>query len=194
MKLSVIFSSGTGHNLTIAKWVEDEAKKHDVEVRVRKVAELALPAELNPGQQKYQEDSKDIPEATPEDFVWADAVIFSTPARYGIMTAAMKNYLESLVGAWSEGTTIDKVVSAFATAQNRNGGQEMTVRSIYTSMMHHGAIIVPPGYTNEVQFAIGGNPYGVSGTTTREGFESDIEEAVRHQARRTIEIAKKIHG
>ncbi|NMB04486.1 MAG: NAD(P)H:quinone oxidoreductase, type IV [Tissierellia bacterium] len=194
MKLSMIFSSGTGHNLTIAQWVEDEAKKHGVDVRLRKVSELSLPEELNPGQAAYQEASKDIAEATPDDFVWADAVIFSSPARYGVMTAAMKNYLESLVKAWGEGLTINKVVSAFATAQNRNGGQEHTVRSIYTSMMHHGAIIVAPGYTNEVQFAIGGNPYGVSGTATRDGFESDIEEAVRHQTRRTIEIAKKIHG
>jgi NAD(P)H dehydrogenase (quinone) len=190
----MIFSSGTGHNLTIAQWVEDEAKKHGVDVRLRKVSELSLPEELNPGQAAYQEASKDIAEATPDDFVWADAVIFSSPARYGVMTAAMKNYLESLVKAWGEGLTINKVVSAFATAQNRNGGQEHTVRSIYTSMMHHGAIIVAPGYTNEVQFAIGGNPYGVSGTATRDGFESDIEEAVRHQTRRTIEIAKKIHG
>ena len=194
MKLSMIFSSVTGHNLTIAQWVEDEAKKHGVDVRLRKVSELSLPEELNPGQAAYQEASKDIAEATPDDFVWADAVIFSSPARYGVMTAAMKNYLESLVKAWGEGLTINKVVSAFATAQNRNGGQEHTVRSIYTSMMHHGAIIVAPGYTNEVQFAIGGNPYGVSGTATRDGFESDIEEAVRHQTRRTIEIAKKIHG
>ena len=194
MKLSIIFSSGTGHNLTIAKWAEDEAKKHGVEVRLRKVSELALPEELNPGQQAYQEDSKDITEASPDDFVWADAVIFSTPARYGLMTAAMKNYLESLVGAWAEGKTLNKVVSAFATAQNRNGGQEHTIRSIYTSMMHHGAIIVAPGYSHEVQFAIGGNPYGVTGTATREGFEEDIEQAVRHQVARTIEMAKKIHG
>lgn len=194
MKLSIIFSSSTGHNLTIAKWVEDEAKKQGAEVRLRKVSELTLPEELNPGQQAYQDASKEIDEATPDDFVWADAVIFSTPAKYGVMTAAMKNYLESLVKAWGEGTTVDKVVSAFATAQNRNGGQEHTVRSIYTSMMHHGAIIVPPGYTNEVQYAIGGNPYGVSATATREGFEEDIEEAVRHQTRRTLEIAQKIHG
>lgn len=194
MKLSVIFSSGTGHNLSIARWVEDEAKKQGVEVRIRKVAELQLPENLNPGQAAYQEAAKDIPEATPEDFTWADAILFSTPARFGVMTAAMKNYLESLVGAWSQGQTVDKVVSAFATAQNRNGGQEQTVHSIYTSMMHYGAIIVSPGYTDEVQFAVGGNPYGVSGTATREGFEEDVEPAVRHQTRRTIEIAKKIHG
>ena len=74
MKLSIIFSSGTGHNLQIARWAEEEAKKLGVEVRVRKVAELNLPEELNPGQQEYQDASKDIPADTVEDVTWADAL------------------------------------------------------------------------------------------------------------------------
>lgn len=192
MKLSVIYSSGTGHNLQIAKWVEDEAKKQGVEVNVRKVSELNIPEEPNPAQAKMMEDAKDIPEATPEDFVNADAIIFSSPSRFGVMTAAMKNYFESLSGAWAEGKTINKVVSAFATAQNRNGGQEQTVHSMYTALMHLGAVIVAPGYADAVQFEVGGNPYGVSGTATREGFETDIEQAVRFQTRRTIEFAQKM--
>lgn len=192
MKLSVIYSSGTGHNLQIAKWVEDEAKKQGVEVNVRKVSELNIPEEPNPAQAKMMEDAKDIPEATPEDFVNADAIIFSSPSRFGVMTAAMKNYFESLSGAWAEGKTINKVASAFATAQNRNGGQEQTVHSMYTALMHLGAVIVAPGYADAVQFEVGGNPYGVSGTATREGFETDIEQAVRLQTRRTIEFAQKM--
>lgn len=192
MKLSVIYSSGTGHNLQIAKWVEDEAKKQGVEVNVRKVSELNIPEEPNPAQAKMMEDAKDIPEATPEDFVNADAIIFSSPSRFGVMTAPMKNYFESLSGAWAEGKTINKVASAFATAQNRNGGQEQTVHSMYTALMHLGAVIVAPGYADAVQFEVGGNPYGVSGTATREGFETDIEQAVRFQTRRTIEFAQKM--
>lgn len=194
MKLSIIFSSGTGHNLSIARWAEEEAKKLGVEVRVRKVAELSLPEQLNEGQQAYQDASKDIPEATPEDVTWADALFFSTPARFGTATAAMKNYLESLVGIWGQGGTVNKVVSAASTAQNRNGGQEQAILSIYTSMMHWGAIIVPPGYTSAVLFESGGNPYGVSGTATREGFAFDIEKQVKHQVSRLIEITKKIKG
>lgn len=194
MKLSIIFSSGTGHNLTIGQWAEDEAKKQGVEVRLRKVAELYLPQELNPGQKAYQEASKDIPEAKVEDIEWAEGVIFSSPARFGTATAAMKNFLESTSGSWAQGKLSNKVVSAFSTAGNAHGGQEQTILSIYTSMMHWGAIIVPPGYTSEVQYPADGNPYGVSGTATHEGFAVDIEEAVRHQVRRTIEIAKKIHG
>lgn len=193
MKLSIIYSSGTGHNLQIARWAEEEAKKLGVEVRVRKVAELNLPEELNPGQQDYQDASKDIPEATVEDVTWADALYFSTPAKFGTLTAPMKNFFEKLSGAWAEGQLINKVVTASSTAQNRNGGQEQAVLSVYTSAMHWGAIIVPPGYTDAVLFESGGNPYGVSGTVSREGFEFDIEKQIKHQTSRLIAVAKKIH-
>jgi NAD(P)H dehydrogenase (quinone) len=59
-------------------------------------------------------------------------------------------------------------------------------------MAHWGAIIVPPGYTDPVQFASGGNPYGVSATAGEDGIVEDIEEAVKHQAKRTVETAKWI--
>lgn len=193
MKVTIVFSSGTGHNLEIARWVEDEAKKMGAEVRVRKVEELALPAELNPGQAAYQEAAKDIEVASSDDIAWADTLFFSTPARFGTATAAMKFFIESQVGLWAQGKLVNKVVSAFATAQNLHGGQEQAVLSIYTSMMHWGAIIVPPGYSSDVLFGAGGNPYGVSGSADRNGFGEDIEGAVRHQARRTIEISEKLN-
>lgn len=190
MKLSIIYTSATGHNLQMAQWAEAEAKKQGVEVRLRKVSELVKYDNPNPGQQAYLDASKDIEEASVEDIVWADAILFSTPARFGTLHAALKNFIESAAGAWGEGKTINKYVSAMSTAQNRNGGQEQSILSIYTSMMHWGAIIVPVGYTSQILFATGGNPYGVSGTATREGFEVDIEEQVRHQTRRLIEVAK----
>lgn len=77
-----------------------------------------------------------------------------------------------------------------SSAQNPHGGQEETVHALYTTMMHWGAIIVPPGYSNEVIFSSGGNPYGTSVTVDGEGnMQEDIEEAVKHQARRTAEVA-----
>lgn len=192
MKVTIVFSSGTGHNLKIGRWVEDEAKKMGAEVRLRKIEELVLPEELNPGQQAYQDEAKDIPVATGDDLIWADALFFSSPARFGTATAAMKFFLESQVGLWAQGQLKDKVVSAFSTAQNAHGGQEQTILSLYTSMMHWGAIIVPPGYTSDVLYGAGGNPYGVSTSADRNGFGADIEDAVRHQARRTIEVAEKL--
>lgn len=77
-------------------------------------------------------------------------------------------------------------------AQNNNGGQEGTIKSIYTSAAHWGAIIVPVGYTDDSIYAQGGNPYGASATTTNEGFANEIEQAVKAQARRVVEVAKKL--
>lgn len=194
MKVAIIFSSGTGHNLSIARWAEDEAKKMGAEVRLRKIEELALPEELNPGQAAYQEAAKDIEVAKGEDLVWADTLLLSSPARFGTATAAMKFFLESQVGLWAQGKLENKVVSAFSTAQNDHGGQEQAVMSLYISMMHWGAIIVPPGFTDNVLYSAGGNPYGVSTSANRDGFGTPIEEAVRYQVRRTLEVSKKING
>ena len=105
----------------------------------------------------------------------------------------MKQFIDMQGGLWSAGKTTNKVVSAMSSASNPHGGQEATVLSLYTSMMHWGAIIVPPGYTDDSAFVSGGNPYGVSVTQDQNGkMVEDVEAAVKHQAKRTIEVAKKI--
>ena len=104
----------------------------------------------------------------------------------------MKQFIDTQGGLWASGKTVNKVVSAMSSAQNPHGGQEATILSLYTSMMHWGAIIVAPGYSDEVIFKAGGNPYGVSVTAGAEGMVEDVEDAVKHQARRTIEIAEKM--
>ncbi len=101
-------------------------------------------------------------------------------------------FIDTTGGLWGQGKLVNKVVSAMSSAQNSHGGQEATVLSIYKTMAHWGAIIVPPGYTDPVQFASGGNPYGVSATAGEDGIVEDIEEAVKHQAKRTVETAKWI--
>src|SRR5690625_7518824 len=90
-----------------------------------------------------------------------------------------------------EGKTVNKVVSAMSSAQNPHGGQEATILSLYTTMCHWGAIIVPPGYADESIFKAGGNPYGVSVTAGDNGIVEDAEAAVKFQAKRTVEIAGK---
>ena len=76
-------------------------------------------------------------------------------------------------------------------AQNNNGGQEGTIKTIYTSAAHWGAIIVPVGYTDNSIYAQGGNPYGAS-ATTNEGFSNEIEQAVKAQAKRVVYVTKKL--
>lgn len=191
-KLLIVYYSMTGNNFQLAKWAEDEAKKVGAEVRLRKVKELMDTSNPNPGWAKYLEESKDVEEATSEDIVWADAILFSSPTRFGNVTAQMKFFLDQQGGIWGEGKTVNKAVSAMSSAQNDHGGQEKTIHAIYTTMMHWGAIIVPTGYTDDSIFKAGGNPYGTSGTVTREGFVNDLEDAVRHQTRRLLDVAAKL--
>lgn len=194
VKLSIVYYSMTGHNFQMAMWAKEEAEKLGAEVRLRKVEEQLDTTGANPAWQKYLDDSQSVEVASTDDLVWADAILFSAPTRYGVMAAQMKHFLDSTGGPWGEGKLANKLVSAMSSAQNDHGGQEQTVHSIYTVMMHWGAIIVPTGYTDDSVFAAGGNPYGTTGTATRDGFANDLEAAVRHQVTRLLEVTGKYLG
>ncbi|MDX9918022.1 MAG: NAD(P)H:quinone oxidoreductase [Gudongella sp.] len=193
VKLAIIYYSGYGTNYKMAKWAEEAAKEAGAEVRVLKVQEL-IPQHVidgNEGMKAQQELTKDVPVASGDDLEWADAFIFSTGARYGNVTSQMKNFFDMQGGLWAQGKLVNKVVSAMSSSQNMNGGAEGTVRSIYTSMMHWGAIIVPPGYSDVSIFSSGGNPYGTTAVVspTDGSITNDIEKAVKHQAKRTVMVA-----
>jgi NAD(P)H dehydrogenase (quinone) len=147
--------------------------------------------ESNPVWKANVEATKDVPEATLDDIEWADAIIFSTPTRFGVMASQMKQFLDLAGGLWAQGKTVNKVVSAMSSAQNPHGGQEATILSLYTSMYHWGAIVVAPGYTDPVVFGAGGNPYGTTVTVDQDGnMVEDVEAAVKHQAKRTVTVAR----
>lgn len=193
VNLAVIFYSMGGTNYQLAKWAEEGAKELGAEVRVLKVEELAPQSviESNEGWKATVEKTKDVPVATSEDIEWADAIIFSVPTRFGNMPSQMKQFLDTQGGLWASGKTVNKVVSAMTSAQNPHGGQEATLLSLYTSMMHWGAIIATPGYTDPVIFGAGGNPYGTSVTVDQNGqMVENVEAAVKHQAKRTVQVAE----
>lgn len=193
VKLVVVFYSMGGTNHQLAKWAEESAKEAGADVRILRVEELAPQSviETNELWQKTVERTKSIPIATSDDIEWADAIIFSTPTRFGNMAAQMKQFIDIQGGIWGSGKTINKVVSAMSSAQNPHGGQEATILSLYTSMMHWGAIIVPTGYSDQSVFTAGGNPYGTSVTVDQSGeMVEDVEAAVKHQAKRTVTIAE----
>lgn len=192
VKLAVIYYSSTGTNHQMAQWAKEGAETAGAEVKVVKVPELAPQAaiESNPAWKAYADATKDVPEVKTDDLEWADAIIFSMPTRFGNLPGQMKQFLDTTGSLWANGKLINKVVSGMSSASNAHGGQEATVQALYTSMMHWGAIIVAPGYTDAVQFASGGNPYGVSVTVDQEGnMQEDVQEAVKHQAKRTVTIA-----
>jgi NAD(P)H dehydrogenase (quinone) len=196
VKLAVVFYSMGGTNFQLAKWAEEGAKEAGAEVRVLKVQELA-PDSVIEGNEVWKntvDATKDVPVATGDDLEWADAIIFSVPTRFGNMPSQMKQFLDTQGGLWATGKTVNKVVSAMTSAQNPHGGQEATLLSLYTSMMHWGAIIATPGYTDPVLFAAGGNPYGTSVTVGQDGkMIEDVQAAVKHQAKRTVTVAEWVN-
>ena len=192
VKLAIVYYSSTGTNYQMAQWAAEGAKELGAEVKIFKVQELAPQTVIdgNPAWKAHLEATKDIPVITPDDIAEADAIIFSTPTRFGNMAAQMKQFLDTTGGIWFHGKTVNKVVSAMTSAQNAHGGQEATILSLYTSMYHWGAIVVAPGYTDQSIFAAGGNPYGTSVSVDQDGkMKEDVEAAVKHQAKRVVTVA-----
>lgn len=192
VKLTIVYYSMTGVNYQMAKWAKEAAEEVGAEVRIVKARELA-PEDVidgNSAWKKHYEATKDVLIATSDDLIWADSIIFSSPTRFGNVCSQIKQFIDIQGGIWAQGKLENKVVSAMSSANNANGGQEMTIQSIYTTMMHWGTIIVPPGYTDDSIYKSGGNPYGTTVTVKDGEIIEDAEDAVKHQARRTVEVAK----
>src|SRR5699024_646018 len=194
-KVAIIYYSMGGTNYELAKWAKDAVESAGSEARILKVQELAPKEAIegNPVWKAHVDATQDIPVATSEDLEWADAVIFSTLTRFGNVPSQIKQFLDTQGGLWAQGKLVNKVVSAMSSAQNPHGGQEATLLSLYTSMLHWGAVIAAPGYSDQSVFAAGGNPYGTSVTVGQDGkMVEDVEASVKHQAKRTVDIANKI--
>jgi len=191
VKLAIIYYSSTGTNYQLAKWAEAGAKEAGADVRVLKVEELAPEAAINSNTawKTHLEETKEVPLARSEDLEWADGIIFSMPTRFGNLPSQMKQFLDIQGSLWAAGKLNNKIISAMASAGNPHGGQEVTIQALYTSMMHWGGIIVPTGYTDPSIYGAGGNPYGTSVTVGQDGkMVEDVEQAVRYQAKRTVEV------
>ena len=198
IKTAVFYYSSTGNNYQIARWSEESAKNEGSEVKVRKVRELVPDSVVskNPAWKKHLEETKDVQEATLDDLEWADVLVFCIPTRYGNVPAQMKEFLDSTGPLWQKGILTNKVATGMTSAMNPHGGQESTLLSLYTTMYHWGVLVVTPGYTDEVTYAAGGNPYGTSVSVDMEGNMQEnrdtIKKAVFHQVKRTVSIGKKI--
>jgi NAD(P)H dehydrogenase (quinone) len=196
VKLAVIYYSATGTVHAMAERVTQAAEKAGAEVRLRQVAELA-PAEAiasNAAWSQHFDRTKDEPKATADDIVWADAVLFGSPTRYGNVTSQLKQFLDTLGPQWSQGLLADKAYAGFTSSMTAHGGQETTLLALYNSIYHFGGIIVPPGYTDPVKFAEG-NPYGVShitGGNNDAPITNEVYGALDHLATRIVRIASRL--
>lgn len=197
VNLAIIYYSSTGTGTAIATEMATAAEKAGANVRIRKAAELAPQAAIdsNPAWAAHHEATIDIAAPTNDDLLWADAVIFGSPTRFGNIAAQLKQYFDTLSGLWQNGDLADKVYSGFTSTGTLHGGHESTLLAMYNSIYHFGGIIVPPGYTDAVKYA-DGNPYGTShhavfgpdlGT-----IDDDTSNAARHQAERVVRITRAL--
>ncbi|MGJ5830148.1 NAD(P)H:quinone oxidoreductase [Streptomyces ossamyceticus] len=161
----VVYYSATGSVHRLARAVAEGAESFGAEVRLRRVAELAPEEAMaaNPNWAAHHRETESAVEvAELADLEWADGYAFGTPTRYGAPAAQLKQFIDTAGSLWQEGKLADKPVTAFVSSAERHGGQESTILSLNNVFYHWGAVIVPLGYTDDVVYASGGNPYGTS--------------------------------
>src|SRR6201992_1071174 len=195
-KLAIIYYCATGHGTTMAQRVAAAAEAAGAEVRVRHVAETHDPESFahNPAWTANYQATKALPAATSDDILWADAVIFGSPTRFGSPAAQLRTFIDSLGGLWADGKLADKVYAGYTSSNTAHGGQGTTLLSLYITLIHWGGIIVPPGYTDPCKF-VDGNPYGASLVATHDNID-EIDDATHaaldHPARRVVTVAGQL--
>jgi NAD(P)H dehydrogenase (quinone) len=198
MKVQVIFYSMYGHVWQLAEAVAAGARSvAGAEVELLQVPELVPDDALErTGAKAMRAAFAHIPLATPEGMVEADALIFGTPTRFGMMAAQMRNFFDQTGQLWMQGSLVNKVASVFASTATQHGGQETTITSFHTTLLHHGMIIVGVPYAEarlmEMGEITGGTPYGATTIANTDGSRtpSANELAIaRYQGAHVAEIA-----
>ena len=200
--VKIIFYSMYGHIYQLAEAIADGARMvSDVEVALSQVPEVISDQILERiGAKTARAQFAHIPVATIDDLVSADAVIFGTPTRFGNMCGQMRNYLDQAGGLWAQNKLVGKVGSVFCSTGTQHGGQETTITSFHTTLLHLGMIIVgtpysQPGLTNMNEIT-GGTPYGASTLASADGHSRAVSEnelaIARFQGKHVATIAKKL--
>ncbi len=167
-QVHVVFYSMYGHIYQMAEAVVKGASEVDnVEVKLFRVEELVPDAILEKsGAKKAQQAFAHVPVIKPNQLEEADAIIFGTPTRFGNMCAQMRNFLDQLGGLWVKNALVGKVGSVFSSTGTQHGGQETTITSFHTTLLHLGMIIVGVPYSEkrltEMNEITGGTPYGAT--------------------------------
>ncbi|MBB2744817.1 UNVERIFIED_ORG: NAD(P)H dehydrogenase (quinone) [Microbispora rosea subsp. rosea] len=190
VNVAIVYYSATGTVHALAQAAAEGAEKAGAHVRLRKVAETAPPEVVNtrPEWVAHLQDTADVAEAGLDDLVWADAVLFGAPTRFGNPAGQLRAFIDTTGPLWFQGKLADKVYSAFTASNTAHGGQESTLLALGNTFYHWGGIIVPPGYTDPIQFQ-SGNPYGTSHVAGDSSPGEVSLQAARHQARRVVDTA-----
>jgi NAD(P)H dehydrogenase (quinone) len=195
-KVLVLYYSSYGHIETMAGAVAEGARSAGATVDVKRVPELVPPEVAKASHFKLDQKA---PIATVDELPNYDAIIFGVPTRFGNMAAQMKNFLDQTGGLWAKGALVGKVGSVFASTATQHGGQESTILSTHTVLLHQGMVIVGLPYAWQGQTIMtemtGGSPYGASTITGGDGSRQPSANELagaRWQGEHVAKIAAKL--
>lgn len=201
VKVQVIFYSMWGHVYRMAEAVAEGAKQvSGAEVSIYQVPELMPDDVLEKyGAKAARASFAKVPLASVDKLPEAHAIIFGTPTRFGNMAAQMRSFLDQTGQLWLKGGLIGKIGSVFASTASQHGGQETTITSFHTTLLHHGMIIVGVPYSESglthMGDITGGTPYGATTLAGPDGSRQPSENELkiaRYQGKRVAEIASKL--
>lgn len=197
-KVLVLYYSTYGHLETMAQAVAEGARSTGAQVDLKRVAETVPLAIAQSGHFKLDQAA---PVATVAELENYDAIVVGAPTRFGRMPAQMTSFLDQAGGLWARGALHGKVGGAFTSTATQHGGQEVTLFSIITNLMHFGMVIVGLPYSHQGQMSldeiVGGTPYGATTIAGGKGERqpSKIElEGARHQGLLIAQTANKLFG
>jgi NAD(P)H dehydrogenase (quinone) len=197
-KVLVLYYSAYGHIETMANAVAEGARETGAHVDIKRVPEL-VPEDT--ARKSHYELDQPAPIVKVEELANYDAIIVGTGTRFGRLSSQMANFLDQAGGLWARGALHGKVGGAFTSTASQHGGQETTLFSIITNLLHFGMVIVGLDYGHAGQMTLdeitGGSPYGattiVGGDGSRRPTPNELK-GTSYQGRKIAEIAKKLHG
>ena len=196
-KVLVLYYSMYGHIETMANAVAEGARSvAGTEAAVKRVPDL-VPEEV--ARQAGAKLDQPAPIASVDELTGYDAIIFGTPTRFGNMCAQMRNFLDQTGGLWMKGSLIGKVGSVFVSTATQHGGQETTITSFHSTLLHQGMIIVGVPYSSRELMNMGeitgGSPYGAGTLAGGDGHRLPSENELkiaRFQGAHVAEVARKL--
>lgn len=200
-KVYVVFYSMYGHVHQLAEAVVQGAREvPGAEVKLFQVPELVPEEALaRTGAKQARDAFAQVPVIEPDQLAEADAIIFGTPTRFGNMCAQMRQFLDRTGQLWLRGGLVGKVGSVFTSTASQHGGQETTITSFHTTLLHHGMIIVGVPYAEQrlvvMDEVSGGTPYGASTLAGADGSRQPSENELaiaRYQGRHVAQIAARL--
>jgi NAD(P)H dehydrogenase (quinone) len=203
VNIQVVFYSTYGHVYRMAEAIAEGARQMaGAEVTLWQVAELMNEEALaKSGAAGARAAFAHIPVAQPQQLAEADAILFGTPTRFGMMAAQMRNFLDQTGGLWARGALVGKVGSVFGSTGTQHGGQETTLTSFHTTLLHHGMIVVGLPYAApelmNMSEITGGTPYGATTLAGADGSRQPSANelaAARFQGKHVAGIAARLKG